>query len=81
VEYHDKTILSSTRKFKGGHPTKLPMTKFGRTPIQTQRFVMAARLGVNNLLSLNVPQGTVQNIKTRRQQEVKHPKTIVCKAP
>ena len=33
--YHDKTVSSSTRKSRGGHPTKLPVTKFGRTPKRT----------------------------------------------
>ena len=36
IESHDETVPRSTRKSRGGHPTKLPVTKLGHTPKRTQ---------------------------------------------
>ena len=62
----------------GGHPTKLPISKFGRTPKRTQGLWW--RLGVQTKRFTKRPAGYSTEYKHPKATECKHPKATVSKA-
>ena len=72
VKSHNKTVPKATSKSNGSHPTKLPVMKSGRGS-ETDSEVCDGVQGGHNPPAKDKAarvMSTVQNINTRRQQEV-----------
>ena len=71
---HNKTVPDATSMSNGSHPTKLPVMKSGRGSETDSEVCDDVQAGVNNQAQDKAARNmsTVQNINTRRQQEVNH---------